>query len=139
MNEIRGFRLMLVVLAALAIGVAGGWVFLHGRQAAAETAVSESFGAYNRYIAACGDGKDVAAWDLATRAYDALAKASTARDVYAEATEWLLWIGAIAFAVVLVGYYALRWAFTGKVRPLWVLGSASAPVALRAFSQRGKE
>ena len=80
MNEIRGFRLMLVLLAALVIGVGGAWAFLHTRQQAAETAVSDSFGAYNRYIAACGDGKDVAAWDLATRAYDQLAKASEARD-----------------------------------------------------------
>jgi hypothetical protein len=138
MNEIRGFRLMLVMLAALVIGVAGGWAFVHGRQAAAEQAVSDSFGAYNRYIAACGDGKDVAAWDLATRAYDALAQASAARDRYEEAAELLLWIGGIAFAVVLAGYYALRWAFTGNVRPLWVLGAtAAAPVA--TLPRAGKE
>ena len=121
MNEIRGFRLMLVLLAALVIGVGGAWAFLHTRQQAAETAVSDSFGAYNRYIAACGDGKDVAAWDLATRAYDQLAKASEARDRYADAAEVLLWTGGIVFAVVLVGFYALRWAFTGRVRPFWLL------------------
>jgi|SoiMethySBSTD1v2_1073268.scaffolds.fasta_scaffold3569588_1 hypothetical protein len=121
MNEIRGFRLMLVLLSALLIGVGGGWAFLHAKQSSAEQAVSDSFGAYNRYIAACGDGKDVAAWDLATRAYDQLAKASAARDRYADATELLLWTGGIAFAVVLAGFYALRWAFTGRVRPLWLL------------------
>ena len=138
MNEIRGFRLMLVMLAALVIGVAGGWAFLHGRQTAAEQAVSDSFGAYNRYIAACGDGQDVAAWDLATRAYDALAQASATRDRYAQAAELLLWIGAIVFAVVLMGYYALRWAFTGNVRPLWLLRpTAAAPIP--AFPRGGED
>ena len=112
---------MLVLLAAIVLGVAGGWVFLHGRQVAAEAAVSNSFGDYNRFIAACGDGKDVAAWDLATRAYAALEKASVLRDRYAEQAEMLLWAGGIVFAVILVGFYALRWAFTGKLRPLWLL------------------
>jgi hypothetical protein len=120
MNEITGFRLMLVLLAALLLATAAGFAFLHAKQSAAERAVSDSFGDYNRYIAACGDGKDVAAWDLATRAYDQLAKASASRDRYADATEVLLWIGGIALTVVLAGFYALRWAFTGKVRPLWV-------------------
>src|SRR4051794_40540274 len=105
MNELRGFRLMLVLLAALLIGVGAGWAYLHGRQQAAETAVSNSFGDYNRYIAACGDGKDVAAWDLAGRAYAALEKASAARDRYAEEGERLLWTGSIALAVVLAGFY----------------------------------
>jgi hypothetical protein len=120
MNEVRAFRLMLVLLGALLLATSAGWAFLHAKQTAAEQAVSDSFGDYNRYIAACGDGKDVAAWDLATRAYDQLAKASAARDRYADATELLLWIGGIALTVVLAGFYALRWAFTGKVRPLWV-------------------
>jgi hypothetical protein len=122
MNEIRGFRLMLVLLAALVLGVGGAWAYVHRQELAAERAVSESFGDYNRFIAACGDGKDVAAWDLATRAYAQLEKASAARDRHAEQAETLLWAGGIAFGVVLAGFYALRWAFTGKVRPLWLLG-----------------
>ena len=122
MNEIRGFRLMLVLLAALLLGIGGAWAFVHAKELAAEQAVSESFGAYNRFIEACGDGKDVAAWDLATRAYAQLEKASAARDEYAGLAEVLLWAGGIACGVVLAGYYALRWAFTGKVRPLWLLG-----------------
>ena len=121
MTEIRGFRLMLVLLAALLIDVGSAWAFVHAREVAAERAVSESFGAYNRFIAACGDGKDVAAWDLATRAYAQLEKASSARDGYAAQGEMLQWAGGIAFSVVLAGFYALRWAFTGKLRPLWLL------------------
>jgi len=113
---------MLVLLAALLLAFGGAWAFVHAKELAAERAVSESFGAYNRFIEAFGDGKDVAAWDLATRAYSQLEKASAARDEYAGWAEMLLWTGGIAFAVVLAGFYALRWALTGKVRPLWLLG-----------------
>jgi hypothetical protein len=126
MTEIRGFRLMLVLVAALLLGAGGAWAFVHARQQAAERAVSDSFGAYNRYIAACGDGQDVAAWDLARRAYDTLEKASAERDRYADLADVVAWSGGIAVAVVVAGFYALRWAFTGKVRPLWVLRAVAA-------------
>jgi len=121
MTEIQGFRLMLVLVAAIAFGAGGGWGWLHARERAAETAVDNAFGDYNRYIAACGDGQDSAAWDLARRSYDQLAQASSARDRYADQAEVTMWAGAAAAAVVVAGFYALRWAMTGKVRPLWVL------------------
>jgi hypothetical protein len=131
MTETQGFRLMLVLLASLVLGFGGAWAWLHARQQAAEAAVSASFGDYNRYIAACGDGRDVAAWDLAKRSYDALERASAARDRYAEQAEAVAWIALIAGAVVVGGFYALRWAMTGKVRPLWVLGRDAGPPAGR--------
>jgi hypothetical protein len=127
MTELKCFRLMLVVLAALVLSLGSGWAHLHGQRRAAEAAVDASFGDYNRYIAACGDGRDSVAWDLATRSYDTLARASAARDRYAEQADLLVWIGLLAGGAVVLGFYAVRWALTGRVRPLWLLGRGSAP------------
>ena len=127
MTELKFFRLMLVVVATLVLSLGSGWAFLHSRQMDAEEAVSRSFGDYNRYIAACGDGQDSGAWDLATRAYGALATASGARDRYAEQADVLMWIGSIACPALVLAFYAFRWAMTGRVRPLWLLGATPPP------------
>jgi hypothetical protein len=125
MTELKFFRLLLVTVAALLLATGGGWGWLHTRQRAAEAAVDASFSEYNRYIAACGDaGSASVAWDLATRSYDALARASAARDRYAGMADTLLAVGAISVVVLVLAFYALRWALTGRVRPLWLLGQA---------------
>jgi hypothetical protein len=129
MTELKFFRLMLVVVALLLLSLGSGWAFLHSKQSAAEEAVSTSFGDYNRYIAACGDGQDNGAWDLATRAYGTLARASAARDRYAEQADALMWIGLVGCLAVVLAFYAFRWAMTGRVRPLWVLGRAPSAAA----------
>lgn len=124
MTELKFFRLMLVVVATLALSLGSGWAFLHSRQLAAEEAVSGAFGDYNRYIAACGDGQDSGAWDLATRAYATLARASDARDRYEQQADVAMWIGLVACPAVVLAFYAFRWAMTGRVRPLWLLRRA---------------
>jgi hypothetical protein len=121
MTELKFFRLMLVVVALLLLSLGSAWIFLHGKQLAAEEAVSTSFGDYNRYIEACGDGQDSGAWDLAARAYGTLARASATRDRYAEQADGVMWIGAVACLAVVLAFYAFRWAMTGRVRPLWLL------------------
>jgi hypothetical protein len=121
MTEIKFFRLMLVTLAALAISIGSGCAYLVHKQRAAEVALDSAFGDYNRYIAACGGDKESAAWDLAARAYDSAKSISAVRDAYADRADFLLWIGAVACPALIVMFYALRWAMTGRVRPLWLL------------------
>ena len=121
MTEIKFFRLMLVTLAALAISIGSGCAYLVHKQRAAEVALDSAFGDYNRYIAACGGDKESAAWDLAARAYDSAKSISAVRDAYADRADFLLWIGAIACPALIVMFYSLRWAMTGRVRPLWLL------------------
>jgi hypothetical protein len=126
MTEIKFFRLLLVALATLALSLGSGWAYFTHRQHAAEAAIDSSFGDYNRYIAACGDSKEGAAWDLAERAYDRVKSLSAARDLHEERAELLMWIGAILGPTLIVLFYALRWAMTGKLRPLWLLGKRGA-------------
>lgn len=122
MTEIKFFRLLLVALAALALTVGSGWAYCVHKQRTAEAAIDSAFGDYNRFIAACGSDKESAAWDLAERAYDQVKTLSASRDAYEERAGMLLWIGAIAGLSLIVLFYALRWAMTGRVRPLWLLG-----------------
>ena len=124
MTEIKFFRLLLVTVAALALSMGSGWAYLVQKQRATEAAISTAFGDYNRYIAACGDTKEGAAWDLAERAYDTVKKLSASRDLYEERAELLAWIGAIVGPALIVLFYALRWAMTGRLRPLWLLRGA---------------
>ncbi|MBW8828770.1 MAG: hypothetical protein JF606_04940 [Burkholderiales bacterium] len=125
MTELKFFRLMLVVLATLVLSLGSGWAYYTHRQHLTEAAIDSAFGEYNRYIAACGDNKEGGAWDLAQRAYDSVSKLSAARDVYAGRAELPLWIGAIVCPALVALFYALRWAMTGRVRPLWLLGRRS--------------
>lgn len=121
MTEIKFFRLLLVALATLALFLGSGWAYCVHKQRAAEVAIDSAFGDYNRFIAACGNDKESAAWDLAERAYDKVKTLSASRDAYEERTEMLLWGGAIVGLSLIAFFYALRWAMTGRVRPLWLL------------------
>ncbi len=122
MTELKFFRLTLVLLAGIVLGAGSGWAWLTRRQGQAQAAVESSFGEYNKYIAACGDDKQGGAWDLAQRARDTLDRASARRDRYADRAESLLWFGLIAGVALVLAFYAFRWAMTGHVRPLWLLG-----------------
>lgn len=122
MTELKFFRLMLVVLATLVLSLGSGWAYFARKQHATEAAIDSAFGDYNRYIAACGDNKEGGAWDLAQRAYDSVNKLSAARDAYEGRAELMLWIGAIVCPALVVLFYAFRWAMTGRVRPVWLLG-----------------
>ena len=122
MTELKFFRLTLVVLAAMLLCAGSGWGWFVHRQNQAQAVVDSSFGEYNRYIAACGDDKSGGAWDLARRARDTLDHATAERDAYAARAEALLWLALIACPALVVAFYALRWAMTGRLRPLWLLG-----------------
>ena len=122
MTELKFFRLTLVLLVAMLLSVGGAWGWLTHKQAQAQTLVDNSFGEYNRYIAACGDERQGEAWDLAKRARATLDRASAQRDAYAEQADEALWFALIAGPALVLAFYALRWAMTGKVRPLWLLG-----------------
>jgi hypothetical protein len=121
MSEIKYFRLLLVALAAMAIGLGGGIAWSVHQQRAAETAISLAFGDYNRYVAACVDPNDDTAVDLAERAHDKVAKLSAVRDASEERAQWLMWAGVILALALVLLFYAVRWAMTGKIRPLWLL------------------
>lgn len=125
MTEIKFFRLLLVALAGLLLGAGGGWAYCTHKEGAAQQAMDNSFGDYNRYIAACNDVKEGAAWDMATRAYDTLQHASAEREVYEERADTLMWFGLIAGPALIAAFYGVRWAMTGHVRPLWLLGRAN--------------
>lgn len=121
MTEIKYFRLLLVALATLAIGLGGGIAWNIHQQREAETAISLAFGDYNRYVAACADPNDDTAADLAERAHEKVAKLSAVRDGAEERAQWLMWTGGIVGSALVVLFYAVRWAMTGKIRPLWPL------------------
>ena len=126
MTELRFFRLTLVLLAALVLSVGGAWGWLSHKQAEAQIVVDHSFGDYNRFIAACGDDRQGEAWDLAKRARETLDRASARRDAYAEQAEDTLWFAAIVAPALVLVFYALRWAMTGRLRPLWLLRRGDA-------------
>jgi hypothetical protein len=121
MTEIKFFRLLLVALAALAIGLGSGIAWNIHQQREAETAISLAFGDYNRYVAACADPNDDTAADLAERAHEKVAKLSAVRDASEERVQWLMWTGIVLGPALVLLFYAVRWAMTGKVRPLWLL------------------
>ena len=123
MTELKFFRLMLVLLVAMLLSVGGAWGWFTHKQAEAQAVVDNSFGDYNRFIAACGDDRQGEAWDLAKRAREVLDRASARRDAYAGQAEAVLWFAAIVAPSLVLAFYALRWAMTGKVRPLWLLRS----------------
>ncbi|RQP25073.1 hypothetical protein [Piscinibacter terrae] len=121
MTEIKFFRLLLVALAALAIGLGGGIAWSVYQQGEAETAISLAFGDYNRYVAACADPNDDTAVDLAERAHEKVARLSAVRDAHEERAQWLMWTGIVLAPALVLLFYAVRWAMTGKIRPLWLL------------------
>jgi len=121
MTEIKFFRLLLVALATLAISLGGGIAWSLHQQRAAETAISLAFGDYNRYIAACADPNDSTANDLADRAHENVARLSVIRDANESRVQWMSWTGVILAPALVLLFYALRWAMTGRVRPLWPL------------------
>lgn len=124
MTEIKFFRLLLVVLAAMAIGLGGGIAWSVHQQREAETAISLAFGDYNRYVAACADPNDDTAADLAERAHEKVAKLSAVRDGAEERAQWLMWTGIILGPALVALFYAVRWAMTGRIRPLWLLAKS---------------
>jgi hypothetical protein len=126
MTELKCFRLMLVVVATLLLSLGSGWAWVSTKERAAEQAVSTSFGDYNRYVEACGGRQDGPEWDLAKRAYETLARATAARERYGDLADNLLWVALIVCPALVVGFYAFRWALTGRVRPLWLLGRGGA-------------
>jgi hypothetical protein len=121
MTELRFFRLTLVLLVALLLSVGAVWGWSTHQQAEAQVVVDNSFGDYNRFIAACGNERQGEAWDLAVRARETLARASARRDAYAAQAESALWFAALAAPALVLAFYALRWAMTGRLRPLWLL------------------
>jgi hypothetical protein len=126
MTEIKFFRLLLVALATLAISLCGGIAWSLHQQREAEAAISLAFGDYNRYIAACADPNDSTANDLADRAHENVARLSVVRDANEARVQWMAWTGMILAPALVLLFYALRWAMTGKVRPLWPLRSPRA-------------
>jgi len=126
MTEIKFFRLLLVALATLAITLGGGIAWSLHQRREAEAAISLAFGDYNRYIAACADPNDSTANDLADRAHENVARLSVIRDANESRVQWMSWTGIILAPALVLLFYALRWAMTGRVRPLWLL-RASGP------------
>lgn len=121
MTEIKFFRLLLVALVALAIGLGGGIAWNARQQRAAESAISLAFADYNRYVAACADPNDDTAVDLAERAHEQVAKLSAMRDAAEDRAQWLILTGIILAPALVMLFYAVRWALTGRIRPLWLL------------------
>jgi len=121
MTELKFFRLTLVLLGALVLLGGAGHAWLVHKERAAQIAIDTSFGEYNRYIAACGDAKEGVAWDLALRARATLERATAEHDFYADRADAVLWAVAIGAFVLVLAFYSLRWAMTGRLRPLWLL------------------
>jgi hypothetical protein len=122
MSEIVLFRLTLVVVGAVILVTSGLWAWNTAGETEAREAVARSFDEYNRYIDACGNAKAGEVWDLALRSRAALDRASTRRDDYERRRDVCAWLG-LGFSVGLFAtFYSLRWALTGRLRPLWLLG-----------------
>ena len=126
MTEVVSFRLLLVALALLLLSFGGVGIFAWQQGRLADVAVTSSFDEYNRFLDACDGRVPSELDDLARRSYDALERASRRRDHYASLLERTIWSASVAIPAVVALYYALRWAFTGRVRPWWVLSRANA-------------
>lgn len=122
MLQIISFRLTLVLLAAIAICIGGMWMWNWQRELEAREAVARSFDEYNRYVDACGNDKAGALWDLAQTARSALDRATVRRDNYSRRRATLAWLGLVLCTGLPAAFYSLRWALTGRIRPLWLLG-----------------
>jgi hypothetical protein len=121
MLETVFFRLMLVGLAAVVVTTASLWAFDGHREAQAREAVARSFDDYNRYLEACGNDNEGLVWDLARKARSDLDRATMRRDAYQRRRDAWAWLGAGLGLALIAGFYALRWAITGRIRPLWLL------------------
>ena len=121
--ELRAFRLLMVLVVFVAAGTAAAWGLFTREELIASAGAQASFDAYNRYIDAC-DGQPAAdvEWDLATRARETLRRESERRDAAADRADVALAVGAVAAGVLIVGFYAIRWAVLGRWGPWWVSG-----------------
>jgi len=112
---------MLVLVAFVLAGTAGGWALCARAERAAAATAEHAFDAYNRYIDACNGQPGGEEWDLAVRARETLQRASAQRDAASERGDVVLGAGATTAVVLAVAFYALRWALTGRLRPWWPL------------------
>lgn len=126
MTQVVSFRLLLVLLATLLLSFGGVGIFAWQQGRLADGAVTSSFDEYNRFLDACDGRVPSELDDLARRSHDALENATRRRDHYAVLLERAIWTASLAVPAVIALYYALRWAFTGRLRPWWVLSRASA-------------
>lgn len=114
------FRLMLVVFVASAFSFGGAWVYLTKEASDWQTLVEKNFEHMKEMATECErtGPRASSACEFYTDAKDRFEKAVEARDA---ATEWAEVCGLLAVAVPLVVtllFYSLRWAVTGKLRPL---------------------
>ena len=122
--ELLAFRVMLVIVGFVMLGTAAGWALCERAERSAAAAAQGSFDAYNRYIDACNGQPGGEEWDLAVKAREALRVASAQRDEAAARGDVVLAVGGTSVVLLVLGYYAGRWALTGRLRPWWVLGAA---------------
>jgi len=127
--ELKLFRLMLVVVGTILVCTAVGWLLLEEAERAAAATVQTSFDEYNRYVEACDGRTEGEVWDLATRAHEVLRRASAERALAEARRSLLLRLGSLAGAALVAGFYAFRWALTGRWRPLWLTESSLRPPA----------
>jgi hypothetical protein len=108
------------VVGTIVVCTTVGWLLLEESERAAAATVQTSFDEYNRYIEACDGRTEGEAWDLATRAHEVLRRASAERALAEARQSLLLRLGSLAGAALVAGFYAFRWALTGRWRPLWL-------------------
>ena len=133
MLELKLFRSMLVLVGAVLVCTGVAWLLLQEGERAAAATVQSSFDQYNRYVEACDGRTDGETWDLATRASGVLRQASAERALQAERQRLWLRAGGLVGVALVAGFYAVRWALTGRLRPIWLTttgpGSPSATIA----------
>jgi hypothetical protein len=108
MSELQWFRLFLVTAAAFVVIAGGTWLYntsqvqdaKHRSQLAYEACQKTA-----RTIFDCSDSTSVT-------------EETWAQEERAELAFWVTWLPPLGLALL---FYGVRWALTGRVRPLWLL------------------
>lgn len=119
--ELISFRLMILVVFGSILAFGSGWVYMTQESNDWQSLVSQAFERMNHAASACEKEKSLTHscefYEIWKEQFDS---AVTGRD---EATEWAGLLGTLTLVVPLVTvilFYALRWTFTGRVRPFHV-------------------
>lgn len=119
--ELVFFRLMILVMFGSILAFGSGWAYMTHESNNWQSLVTQSFERMNLAASACEKEKNSTLscefFEVWKESFD---RSVTGRD---EATEWAELLGTLTLVIPLVTlilFYALRWTFTGRIRPFHV-------------------
>lgn len=123
MSELKWFRLLLFATALLLVIGTGVWSYSSFEAHLAHQQVVRFAEQSTRAIDHCLAKDRNATIDQCKNLYTERLVDEYAEDRtrYEERAEAALWFSSIGIGCLVTAFYGLRWALTGRVRPLWLL------------------